>query len=292
MKKFLLLCFMALTMAACSKVPAGNVGVKVNLYGSDRGVQNQVLSPGRYWLWWNEELYTFPLFENNVEFTADRRASSPNDEAVRFQSVEGMNLSVDVSVRYVIKEELVTTLFQRYRLGIEGINRGPIYNTVRDALVQEGSKMPVDEIYGRGKNDLLQRVENRVKEELKSLGIEIVVIAMISEVRVPEAIRTSIDEKNAATQRAMQRENEVAQARAEAAKAVAVATGAAEVARLQSEAEAKAIEAKGRALRANPEILQFEAVQRWNGILPQVLGSGSTPFIQIPQLQNSPQPTR
>jgi hypothetical protein len=62
------------------------------------------------------------------------------------------------------------------------------------------------------------------------------------------------------------------------------------VARLQSEAEAKAIEAKGRALRTNPEILQFEAVQRWNGILPQVLGSGSTPFIQIPQLQN--QPTR
>lgn len=35
------------------------------------------------------------------------------------------------------------------------------------------------------------------------------------------------------------------------------------------------------ALRANPEVLQLEAIQRWNGQMPQFLGGSSTPFIQI-----------
>ena len=33
----------ALTVAACSYVPAGNVGVKVNLLGGEKGVDSEVL---------------------------------------------------------------------------------------------------------------------------------------------------------------------------------------------------------------------------------------------------------
>ena len=37
----------ALTVAACSYVPAGNVGVKVNLLGGEKGVDSEVLPVGR-----------------------------------------------------------------------------------------------------------------------------------------------------------------------------------------------------------------------------------------------------
>jgi hypothetical protein len=45
MKKTLLIIGL-LTLAACSKVPAGNVGIKVYLLGGDKGVDHEELGPG------------------------------------------------------------------------------------------------------------------------------------------------------------------------------------------------------------------------------------------------------
>ncbi|MDF5992132.1 hypothetical protein P4119_23500 [Pseudomonas aeruginosa] len=54
-----MLCLLAV-LAGCSKVPAGNVGVIVNLYGSEKGVETREVGTGRYWVGVNEELYLFP----------------------------------------------------------------------------------------------------------------------------------------------------------------------------------------------------------------------------------------
>lgn len=51
--------------AGCSKVPAGEVGVKVYLLGTDKGVDHEVLGPGRYWIGINQDLYLFPIFTQN-----------------------------------------------------------------------------------------------------------------------------------------------------------------------------------------------------------------------------------
>ncbi|MDW7571165.1 SPFH/Band 7/PHB domain protein, partial [Klebsiella pneumoniae] len=45
---------------------------------------------------------------------------------------------------------------------------------------------------------------------------------------------------------------------------------------------AKSIQIRGQALRENPEVLQLEAINKWNGTLPQYMTSGTnTPFIQV-----------
>nr|ELK2664626.1 prohibitin family protein [Pseudomonas aeruginosa] len=44
-----MLCLLAV-LAGCSKVPAGNVGVIVNLYGSEKGVETREVGTGRYWV--------------------------------------------------------------------------------------------------------------------------------------------------------------------------------------------------------------------------------------------------
>lgn len=41
------LVFSLLFLAGCTKVPAGNVGVLFNLYGEEKGVDAQVVGPGR-----------------------------------------------------------------------------------------------------------------------------------------------------------------------------------------------------------------------------------------------------
>ena len=65
MKKFLLVTSIIASLAACSKVPAGHVGVKVYLLGSSKGVDTEELGVGRYWIGINEELYLFPTYMQN-----------------------------------------------------------------------------------------------------------------------------------------------------------------------------------------------------------------------------------
>jgi hypothetical protein len=56
-------------MKGCSYVPAGYKGVIVNLYGSEKGIAEQPVSVGRYFLGWNKELYLFPTFLQNYTWT-------------------------------------------------------------------------------------------------------------------------------------------------------------------------------------------------------------------------------
>jgi hypothetical protein len=52
---------------------------------------------------------------------------------------------------------------------------------------------------------------------------------------------------------------------------------------VQSKAEAAAIQRKADALRANPNLVQLNAVDKWDGKMPQYM-SGQTPipFIGVP----------
>ena len=92
---------------ACSKVPAGYVGVKVNLYGTSKGVQAEELAVGRYWIGMNEELYTFPTFTQNYVWTRSSTEGSPNDESISFQTNEGVVVNTDVGISYHINSKKV-----------------------------------------------------------------------------------------------------------------------------------------------------------------------------------------
>ena len=47
---YILLIVMAVSYSGCTKVPAGNVGIKVYLLGGAKGVESEVLGVGRYWI--------------------------------------------------------------------------------------------------------------------------------------------------------------------------------------------------------------------------------------------------
>lgn len=54
---------------------------------------------------------------------------------------------------------------------------------------------------------------------------------------------------------------------------------------IAAEADAKAMQIKSEALSKNQNLIQFEAVGRWNGALPQyILGGASVPFIDLNKL--------
>ncbi|HEU4779696.1 MAG TPA: prohibitin family protein [Steroidobacteraceae bacterium] len=51
---------------------------------------------------------------------------------------------------------------------------------------------------------------------------------------------------------------------------------------LSAEAEAKSMQIRAEALEQNAKLVEWEAVQKWNGVLPQyMMGGGTVPFINL-----------
>lgn len=275
MKK-LFVAAMCVVLGACSKVPAGNVGVKVYLLGGDKGVDSEELTPGRYWIGVNEELFLFPTFSQNYVWEKQEGA----DESLTFGTSEGLSVNADIGITYSIDPAKVNTVFQKYRRGVDEITDIYLRNMVRDALVKSSSTRRIEDVYGVGKADLIAEVESNVRNEVEPVGIKVEKVYWIGDLRLPQQVVASINAKITATQQAQQRENEVATARAQADIDVTKAEGEARAKLALAKAEAEAINLRGAALRDNPALVDLTIAEKWDGKLPTTNG-GAIPLLNI-----------
>lgn len=248
-----------LSLAACSKVPAGYRGVIVNMYGTDKGVSEQSVGVGRYYLGFSKEMYEFPTFLQNHTW-------SSSDQII-MQTSDGLTISSDVGITYSIEPDNVVKVFQKYRTGIDEITNVFLRNMVRDAMNTVASTMSVEDLYGSNKSQFMDRVNVMVKEEATEQGIFVDKIYLVGTLNLPETVTESINSKIQATQNAMKVENEIATANAEAQKTI-----------IQASAQAKANLILSQSL--TPEFIQYQTLQKWNGVLPQVT-SNAVPIISI-----------
>lgn len=284
--KLLLLAVLALSLTTgCTvkKVPAGYKGVKVYLLGSDKGINEEEVGIGRYFLGINTNMYLFPTFTQNYVWTQDEQEGSRDDESFTFQTKEGMVVGADIGISYRIEPDRVSDVFQKYRRGVDEITDTFIRNMVRDALVEHSGAMPIESVYGDGKTQLMNAVEESVRDQVDDIGIVVEKVYWIGSLRLPPTVVKALNAKIEATQKAQQRENEVAQAKAEADKVREKARGDADAIMINAEAEAEAIAMKGKALQENPEVLTLSAIEQWDGIMPKV-NSGALPFIDVGKL--------
>ena len=298
MRVYLLLCAVVIAafVSGCRTVPAGNRGVLVKMLGGEKGVDARELGTGRYFVWpFTEELYVFPIFQQNVVWSGTR--------GITFQTREGLSVSGDFGISYVVMPDSVTAIFQRYRIGLDEITDLYLRNEVRDALNLVASDMDIEAVYGAGRQVLLRRVDSTVKQRIEGMGISVDRIYTIGDFRLPPRVVEAINAKIEATQLAQQRENEIREAEAEAQKQQAKARGESESALIRERAQADItmLRAKAKAdalmLEARAEadanqmrmrtlstpLIQYELIKRWNGSLPSVTG-GSIPFLDLESL--------
>lgn len=284
--KFVAILAMALAITGCNRVPAGNVGIIVHMLGGDKGVDSEEVGVGKYWLGFNDELFLFPVFTQNDTWH--------DKQSITFQTKEGLNVNADLGISFHVDPKKVSLVFQKYRKGIDEISDIYLRNMVQDALVKAASTKEVETVYGQGKAELLSQVEEEVRNEVAPIGLVVEHIYWVGTLRLPDNVVAAINAKIGATQMAAQRENEIAQTKAEAQKAIeqargeaesklAIAKASADAVRLQGDAEADAIKAKSQALNANPQLVQYEIAQKWNGELPTTtFGASSIPMLTLP----------
>lgn len=281
MKRILLtivLASMTLTGCVCDTVPAGHVGIKVYLLGGAKGVDHEVVGVGRYWIGINEQLFLFPTFEQNPKYTL--QSESDSGQSVEFQTREGMAVDADFSITYAIQAEKAAKVFQRYRSGIEEINRGPLRNILRDAVNEVASKLPVESVYGEGKVAMLDNVQTMVIARAEEAGITVSQVSLLGAMRLPEQVTTALNAKIEATQRAQQRENELREAEAAAKKEVATAEGRAQSLLTEAKAQAQANQILAESITNT--LVEYERVKKWNGVMPTVTGVSSTILASTP----------
>ena len=271
----LLIITMMLGMVSCETVPAGYKGVKVNVLGSDKGAIVAVPT-GKYMMWPNVEYHKFPLFNQNYVWTKSREESSPRDESFTF-SINGMPVNVDVGIEYSLDETKILELFLKYRKNVDELTSITIRNVVRDNFNKYSLKYDIDTLMSGGMNELIAMVLSETTAYFADDGINIISLSLVAAPRYPESIVAAIEEKNKATQRAIQRENELREVEAESQKTIAQSRAKYESAKYQALANRELSSSFSTTLISKMKLeVQQEWIKKWDGKLPSTIAGDST----------------
>ncbi|MES1186755.1 MAG: prohibitin family protein [Myxococcales bacterium] len=276
--------------ATTMRIDAAHVGIRVKLAGNSRGVQDIPIVSG--WVFFNpltEQVISFPTSVQNIVWTKSPTEGTTTDESITFSSEEGVNVNADLGLSFHIDPSKAPHLYLRFRqVDLMFLANGYVRNSVREAFNDEASRMKVQDIYGAGKGRLVANVMKALAGVLGKDGFLIDQLTINGALRLPENVATAINRAMEATQQAIQAENRVRQVKAEADQAVAEAHGGAEAARQRAQGEADAVLIRARAdARANEiirlsttgTVLQYRAIERWNGRLPMMQGGDKTPLL-------------
>ncbi|HYA34370.1 MAG TPA: SPFH domain-containing protein [Candidatus Binataceae bacterium] len=282
-----------------TKVPPGWVGIKVDLYGKQRGVQDFPLQTGMVWYNpWTTEVYTYPTFMQQAIWTASPHEGRPVDESFTVNTVEGVSANFDCAMGYHIDAAKVPALFIEFRQSAESLTDSYIRNTVRKAFSDEVSAMKVIDLYGRGKAPLEATVAKQVDDVIAPKGVHVDYINIIGKIRLPENVEGAINNTIQAQQDAQRAQAVVAQKEAEAKQQVAEAQGQAQSVYIRAKGEADAVLAKAQAqAQANdllnksitPSLIEYQRTLQWNGVLPQYVLGNSIPMLNLGAIGSSKQ---
>jgi regulator of protease activity HflC (stomatin/prohibitin superfamily) len=274
----LLAVFAILSVVGCTMVPPGEVGIKVYLLGQEKGVQQEVLTTGRYHIGVNQQLFLYPIFVKQYSFTKSPTEGRPTDEAFYFQTKDGNQENVDVAIQCQANPQKVSNLFVKYRTDMETIIYVNVRSYLRDLFNKYSSNLTVDELYGPAKMKMLASIQDELESTMGPDGLDIKAVSFLSNIRFPDSIEKSINDKNVAVQQAMQRENEVATAKAQADIKIAEARGEAESNRI------KMTSITADTIKWQQVLNQQTAISKWDGKLPTYLTPNTPlPFIGVQQ---------
>lgn len=279
----------AMGCMGCTRVGPGHVGIVVNLSGDQRGVKDLPVTTG--WVFYNpvtQEVFEYACFMQTAKWE--------DNERVSFASAEGMQITADMNLSYLLDCQKAPAFYVEFRSdNLEAFTHGFLRNVARDVFNDLGGKHPLEDIYGGKKEEFVSEVKARVQERVAKYGIRIEQFGFIGALKIPDNVTAALNAKIQATQDAIKVENELRSSRAEAQKKVATAEGEKQAAILAAEGtkQAAILEAEGQAeanrrinASLSPGVLEWQRIQvmkQWDGSVPQVqTGSGSGTFFQLP----------
>ena len=255
-------------VSSCEQIDAGHVGVKVNMYGSDKGVGGVTECTGM--VFYNPittKIYEFPTFIQHKEYTK----TDDRDNSFVVNSKDGSEFRVSPIVNYSVQREKVPAIFSKYRRSLPEIEEGFLKTAVYDAFRLAANKYTADGLISN-REVFEQEVRRILVNQLLKEGF--VLNQFTSNLVYPNSFKNAINAKNNAVQAALMAENKVKQAEAEAKIKIATANGNAEAMLANARAEAESNRLRQQTL--TPMLIQQQWIEKWKGNVPTTtLGSGT-----------------
>ena len=252
-------------------IDAGHVGIKVNLYGDRKGVDNVALVSGA--VFYNPittTIYEYPAFVQNKSYE--------DDQAFVVHSKDGTPFRVSPKIAYRILPEKVPSVFSKFRKPIEQLEDGylatVLYNSFRDA----SNSYTADSLISNRKSFEKEVIINYTKQ-ISTNGF--VLEDLTSNLEYPKSLLNAVEAKNNSVQQALKAENDVKKAEANAKIKIAEAEGQAKSMLAIARAEAEANKLKQSTL--TPMLLKQQWIEAWKAGGSQVphyiSGKGGENFI-------------
>lgn len=226
---------------------------------------------------------TGTIFEQGLNYKI------PFAESVWIADVRTQKEQVDAAAASRDLQEVKTTIALNYHLDAKQASTvyreiGPQYKTrIVDPAIQEAFKFTTAQFTAEELITQREEVKNRARGFLRErLGAFHVLVDELNIVsfEFAKSFNDAIEAKQVAAQRVQQSLNEQQRAKVEADTKVITAQGdaSAVLTRAKAAAEAQSLQQK----TLSDIYVEFLAVDKWDGKMPQVTGTGATPFVNLP----------
>lgn len=259
-------------------VPSGAVGVVTHMGRVDAAP----LGEGYHW--------KLPFY-TNVEMMSTRLHTDKTQAQAASKDLQ--QVSAELTVPFTLKASDAPAVYQKIG-NLEQVESNIINPGVLESVKSVMAQYTAEELVTKRelvKTKVEEQLKAYVNEALHDKGIPAAVAignVAITHFDFSPEFNKSIELKVKAEQDALRAENEkrqkITEAEATRDSQKARADGEAYATKVQSQAEADAIRIKAAALKDNPDIVNLNAVQKWDGKLPVYTGGAPVPFIKLDEL--------
>jgi regulator of protease activity HflC (stomatin/prohibitin superfamily) len=253
MKKTLIASIIAiLTLTACEQIDTGHRGVRVTFGEVDEKAGS--LSEG---------LYFYNIFTSSIK-EMDTRVQRAEGTANTYTK-DVQQADIKYVVNFHLDPNAAHTMYKTVGMNwyaalvpqaVEGIMKQVV-----------GHYDAVDLIEHRGK--ATEEIQKAIADSLKSKLVIIDRVELVN-IQYHKAFEKAVEEKVVAVQKAVEEKNRTVQVQEQAKQQI-----------ISAQAQAESMRIRSNALLANPKLVEYEAVQKWDGKLPQYMLGNSVPFVNM-----------
>lgn len=249
--KMLAILFLPFTLTGCFEiVDTGHRGVKV-VYGK---VEPVSLEEGFYWY----NPFTSSIKEMNVQV-------QKYDVETQAYTRDVQQGKLHIVVNYNLEKTKVHEMLEN--VGVDWEDRlipQAVNGTVKAVI---GKWDAVDLIANRSKAQ--EEIQTMLTDALTSRDIHVTRVE-VANIDYSDEFEKAVEAKVTAIQLAEQEKNKTVQIQEQAKQQV-----------ISAKAQAESMQIRAQALTQNKALVEYEAVQKWNGVLPVYVLGNTTPFINL-----------
>ena len=261
----LLLALIGLFSASLVQIGAGECGVKI-LYGN---VQNDVLGSGLHFINPLMEVQKMDIKTQNYTMSAVRdEGAKEGDDAIRVLTSDGLEVVIDLTVLYKVLPTEAPRILRETGLDYTDKIVRPLSRTkIRDNAVYYDAVS----LYSNKRDEFQHRIIESITSEFQHRGLLLEQL-LIRNIQLPQAVKTSIEQKMTAEQDAQKMQYVLQKEQQEAQRKRVEAQGIADYQRIISES------LTDRQLQYESIKAQLEIAKSANAKVI-IMGKGSTPVM-------------